>query len=624
MITRWSLGNFKSIGSEVNFPLKPLTLFVGANSSGKSTVIQSILIVAQTVQSSLKDKPLIFNGPIVRLGAYEDIVHQGSTSNLIKIGFSIDLDDTSGIVNSILDEEDGIFYLPRSEDIKSIDIDFLVREASLADESSKLNASIDTVIINSTSFNSRLNKNTEEKIEIKRSSSDVKEKIEKYNLHSNLTANDMTSLEYDISGVSQRTIRRLSRHRDGQAIGVYLNHFLPQRSSIVYDSNKHKIDTVLESLFSYSTSYPIRWSEVNNAVSHHISDLISNYFGGQELLSDRDKRAVNTIKSSISNGDIIQSTRSAIETLTSKNRIGLRNLITEAAPEILLMATKAEPNAVYEIAPGPLGLRARSATNLIAKYFTHNIRYLGPLRDEPKPIYQITNSADTKDIGYRGEYTASVLELHGNTKIKYIPSRHFLDDMSTSIEEEEATLAEAVQDWIVHLGVASNISTSDKGKLGVELKIGMYGTDMKHDPIHVGVGVSQVLPILVTCLLSPKNSTLIFEQPELHLHPKVQTRLSDFFVSISKSGRQCLVETHSEYMVNRLRYISAVSKDDFISNNSVIFFVEKEGYESRYREIYINDYGVIEDWPKGFFDESEGISAKILRAGMQKRRLVKG
>jgi predicted ATPase len=82
-------------------------------------------------------------------------------------------------------------------------------------------------------------------------------------------------------------------------------------------------------------------------------------------------------------------------------------------------------------------------------------------------------------------------------------------------------LPKAVLDWLDYMGVASDIKTVDKGKLGYELKVVTGNSGALHDLTHVGVGVSQVLPILVQSLLAEKGSTLIFEQPELGLHPRV-------------------------------------------------------------------------------------------------------
>src|SRR5208282_2117140 len=133
---------------------------------------------------------------------------------------------------------------------------------------------------------------------------------------------------------------------------------------------------------------------------------------------------------------------------------------------------------------------------------------------------------------------------------------------------------------------------------------------------------SQVLPILVMSLLADRDTTLIFEQPELHLHPKVQTRLADFFLSIVLMGKQCLIETHSEYLINRLRYRAATEGDDNqVTNNLKVYFVEKTTESSNFREVEVNEYGAILDWPQGFFDQSQDESEAILRAAALKKKM---
>jgi predicted ATPase len=234
-------------------------------------------------------------------------------------------------------------------------------------------------------------------------------------------------------------------------------------------------------------------------------------------------------------------------------------------------------------------------------------------------VYPLSGATDPSHVGYRGEHTAAVLDVYKNTPIDYIPSAASFAPTG-ALEIRRVSLLTAVSDWLGYMGVVDEVATLDKGKLGHELKVATRGNDSLHDLTHVGVGVSQVLPILVLSLLAARDSTLIFEQPELHLHPRVQTRLAEFFVSMTNLGKQCVVETHSEYLINRLRYLSALTQGRSIADKVVIYFVENENGRSRYRPIRINEFGVIPDWPKGFFDENEENSAALLRAAMEKRR----
>jgi predicted ATPase len=260
------------------------------------------------------------------------------------------------------------------------------------------------------------------------------------------------------------------------------------------------------------------------------------------------------------------------------------------------------------------------ATWYLDNFFASSLKYLGPLRDAPKPLYPLAPAADPHDVGLRGEHTASILELHKNKKIHYIPSVNF---KAPVIDRKTVTrtLEAAVIDWLQYLGVASSVKSRDQGKLGHELKVGLSNSDSTHDLTHVGVGVSQVLPILVMCLLADTDSTLVFEQPELHLHPKVQTLLGDFFLSMALCNKQCIVETHSEYFIDRLRFrIAAASPEKELNSQTKIYFVEKPSQGSSFREVVINEYGAISDWPEGFFDQSQQQAEEILRAAAMKRK----
>ena len=281
-------------------------------------------------------------------------------------------------------------------------------------------------------------------------------------------------------------------------------------------------------------------------------------------------------------------------------------------------APKSEMRAFVQVAPPRL---IAEATRYLDNFFASSLKYLGPLRDAPKPLYPLAPAADPYDVGLRGEHTASILELHKNKKIKYIHSENF---KSPTINHKTVTrtLEAAVIDWLQYLGVASSVKSRDRGKLGHELKVSLLSNPSSpHDLTHVGVGVSQVLPILVMCLLADTDSTLVFEQPELHLHPKVQTLLGDFFLSMALCNKQCIVETHSEYFIDCLRFrIAAASPENELNSQAKIYFVEKPSQESSFREVVINEYGAILNWPEGFFDQSQEQAEHILRAATMKRK----
>jgi len=102
----------------------------------------------------------------------------------------------------------------------------------------------------------------------------------------------------------------------------------------------------------------------------------------------------------------------------------------------------------------------------------------------------------------------------------------------------------------------------------------------------------------------------------------VQQRLGDFLLACSKSGRQLIVETHSEYLVSRLRRRIAEDASNALMSTIALVFAEYEDGRSTFRPVETNEFGAIEDWPRGFFDQTSIESKRILEAGLEKRLRV--
>jgi len=269
---------------------------------------------------------------------------------------------------------------------------------------------------------------------------------------------------------------------------------------------------------------------------------------------------------------------------------------------------------VLPLLPAEIAASAR----YVETVFGASVQYLGPARDAVRSLYSLTGLADPCDIGIHGENTASVLAQHRDRQVRYIPSAQFglpVVDRRTLCRP----LAAAVADWLGYLGLAVAVEARELGKPGCELKVELAGSEARHDLTQVGAGVGRVLPVLVMCLLAEVDSTLVLEQPELHLHPKAQTLLGDFLLSVALCGKQCLLETHSEYLIDRLRLRIASAEGEDLADIAKIFFVEKSGSDSVFREVTINEYGAIVDWPEGLFDQSQHEAEAILRAAMRKR-----
>ena len=104
--------------------------------------------------------------------------------------------------------------------------------------------------------------------------------------------------------------------------------------------------------------------------------------------------------------------------------------------------------------------------------------------------------------------------------------------------------------------------------------------------------------------LSPKESLTIAEQPEIHLNPKLQCVLADLFAFMAKKDQRVIVESHSEHLLLRLRYL--VANKTLTSDDIAIYFIEKESGVSTIKEIKIETDGHINpvEWPKGFFEDT--------------------
>jgi predicted ATPase len=148
----------------------------------------------------------------------------------------------------------------------------------------------------------------------------------------------------------------------------------------------------------------------------------------------------------------------------------------------------------------------------------------------------------------------------------------------------------------------------------VELGIRTMSGTETHALADSGFGYSQLLPILVRGLMLPPGGILIVEQPELHLNPSLQVRLSDFLVALLSLSKQILIETHSEHIVNAIRAISAESEIPTPSHRCTVYYLDSKDGEPLLHKLNIKEDGSIPDWPQGFFGEAASLLGRIMRA----------
>ena len=119
--------------------------------------------------------------------------------------------------------------------------------------------------------------------------------------------------------------------------------------------------------------------------------------------------------------------------------------------------------------------------------------------------------------------------------------------------------------------------------------------------VDVGFGISQFLPVIVADLQLPKGSTLMIDQPELHLHPSAQAQLGDYFVRQIKSNNKCyFIETHSEYILNRIRAL--IVKGLISSSNVSVYYFDNHGDYVDIHKVKFTEDGRVVNAPKSFFE----------------------
>lgn len=396
------------------------------------------------------------------------------------------------------------------------------------------------------------------------------------------------------------------------------SHFFPWRFSIEYDANKDIAREIGEQIVSHRGRFRRIELPLDIEVPLSIRKLIFDEFRKAGIKPDRHNSLARFDPTEVLTlGQLLEQAK----------QIGIRREMSEVRFIFQQSQSKIE-RLFYEHLledkkeTSSDSTRLTSAVAHIARFLEDDTKYLGPLRDEPRPLYPLEAISDFTDVGSRGEHTAAIFELNKNRTIDFIAPGFFANG-TIPTEAETASLHDATVIWLKYLGVATDIETIDKGKFGHEMHVYANNSSKPHDLTNVGVGVSQVLPIVIMSLLAHEGCMLIFEQPELHLHPKVQTRLGDFFYAMALQGKQCVVETHSEYMIERFRRRIAESNDDTLRDITKIHFLKQTDGITIVEPIKISEYGAIKEWPADFFDQSDRETEKILSAAAKKRKLAK-
>ena len=246
-----------------------------------------------------------------------------------------------------------------------------------------------------------------------------------------------------------------------------------------------------------------------------------------------------------------------------------------------------------------------------------SLYYLGPLRVYPQRQYH-WSGASPSDVGPGGERTMDAMLAATRDGL-----RRRLQPAGRGVRRKP--FQQVIAHWLKELGLIHDFNLEDIAE-GTSLYRAMVTTPGSRVPTaltDVGFGVSQVLPALVLLYYVPEGSTVLMEQPEIHLHPAVQSGLADVMLNVATVRNvQIVVESHSEHLMRRLQRRVAerqVAGVDVSSEDVRLYFVSSHQGGARASDLCLNEWGEIENWPDNFFGDEMGEITATTRASLQRR-----
>lgn len=243
-------------------------------------------------------------------------------------------------------------------------------------------------------------------------------------------------------------------------------------------------------------------------------------------------------------------------------------------------------------------------TDTLTREEYDSISYISADRYGPRNFFEMNNSV-SKNVGDKGENVFSFLETNQNA-YKIVPK------ILRKCETHE-TLAENIDDWLDVITPGAKLTYTN-----YENKFFPKYSDIA--PMETGYGLSFSLPVIISLLFFDENkdSVLLLENPEAHLHPSAQTEFGKLIAASASLGKQVILETHSDHIIDGIRI--AVKESKLLPSELKIYYFTKQNFEqeTKVEMPKMAEDGSLSYWPDGFFDQSLKDKSILIRGRTKK------
>lgn len=332
--------------------------------------------------------------------------------------------------------------------------------------------------------------------------------------------------------------------------GYDLRTKMPVLKNLYVESELYKLE-IKKKGDKYSLNFELKERKYKKSEKYKLDKMMDDFIESMTKLLEKEEQGKESFKSVLEYKSIVDFSFNTIETL--------RNELKKAGHRFASM----------QVSDCSARLGAIKSS----------LNYIGAFRTPPERTYYRKAKLMDKVDKYGSNYIDLILEWKDNASPEYKELVRILRYMK-----------------ILH-GIRFRKSSGGRFEPRVKINDGGVWSSL----IDVGFGISQLLPIVVADLQMSKGSTLIVAQPEMHLHTSAQADFASYFIKqVKEENKRYILETHSEYMLNRIR--AAIVKGVIGPKDVSVYYFDNSISGSKYYKINLTKDGQVKGAPKEFFD----------------------